>query len=74
LGTTHTIESTSATVRYRHRKTKGNESRKACMAMVFKPSQAVAKKWRLLNGSQITPNVIPGVQLTNSRPGDKTVA
>ena len=36
LRTTNPIESTFATVRLRHRKTKGNGSRAACLAMVFK--------------------------------------
>jgi len=34
------IESTFATVRHRQRRTKGNGSRKACLAMVFKLTQA----------------------------------
>jgi putative transposase len=36
LRTTNPIESTFATVRWRHRRTKGNGSRRACLAMVFK--------------------------------------
>lgn len=62
LRTTNPIESTFATVRHRHRKTKGNGSRKACLAMVFKLTQAAEKKWRLLNGSKIMPDVIRGVR------------
>ena len=62
LRTTNPIESTFATVRHRHRRTKGNGSRKACLAMVFKLTQAAEKKWRLLNGSQIMPDVIRGVR------------
>ena len=30
--------------------------------MVFKLTQAAEKKWRLLNGSQIMPDVIRGVR------------
>src|SRR5829696_450853 len=52
LRTTNPIESTFATVRLRHRRTKGNGSRTACLTMVFKLMQSAAKKWRLLNGSQ----------------------
>jgi transposase-like protein len=62
LRTTNPIESTFATVRHRHRRTKGNGSRKACLAMVFKLTQAAEKKWRLLNGSKIMPDVIRGVR------------
>src|SRR5205085_4989134 len=62
LRTTNPIESTFATVRLRHRKTKGSGSRVACLAMVFKLMQSAAKRWRLLNGSQLLPDVIAGVQ------------
>ena len=36
LRTTNPIESTFATVRLRHRRTKGNGSRQACLTMVYK--------------------------------------
>ena len=62
LRTTNPIESTFATVRLRHRRTKGNGSRTACLTMVFKLMQSAAKRWRLLNGSQLLPEVIAGVQ------------
>jgi len=62
LRTTNPIESTFATVRLRHRRTKGNGSRTACLTMVFKLLQSAAKRWRLLNGSQLLPDVIAGVQ------------
>jgi transposase-like protein len=62
LRTTNPIESTFATVRLRHRRTKGNGSRLACLTMVFKLMQSASKKWRLLNGSQLLPEVIAGVQ------------
>lgn len=65
LRTTNPIESTFATVRHRHRRTKGNGSRKACLAMVFKLTQAAETKWRLLNGSTIIPDVIRGVRFIN---------
>ena len=44
LRTTNPIESTFATVRLRHRRTKGSGSRQACLAMVFKLVQAAEKK------------------------------
>jgi hypothetical protein len=50
-------------VRLRHRKTKGNGSRKACLATVYKLMQSAAKRWRLLNGSNHLPDVIAGVQI-----------
>jgi transposase-like protein len=62
LRTTNPIESTFATVRHRHRRTKGNGSRSACLTMVFKLMQSAARKWRLLNGSQLLPDVVAGVQ------------
>jgi len=62
LRTTNPIESTFATVRLRHRRTKGSGSRTACLTMVFKLMQSAAKRWRLLNGSQHLADVTQGVQ------------
>jgi transposase-like protein len=62
LRTTNPIESTFATVRLRHRRTKGSGSRVACLTMVFKLMQSASKKWRLLNGSQLLPDVIQGIK------------
>ena len=62
LRTTNPIESTFATVRLRHRKTKGNGTRKACLTMVYKLMESAAKRWRMLNGSNFLPEVIAGVQ------------
>jgi putative transposase len=61
LRTTNPIESTFATVRLRHDKTKGNGSRIACLSMVFKLVQSAAHGWRLLNGSKILPEVLAGI-------------
>lgn len=60
LRTTNPIESKFATVRLRHRRTKGNGSRLACLTMVFKLMQSASKRWRLLNGSNLLPDVIQG--------------
>ena len=49
LRTTNPIESTFATIRLRHRKTKGNGTRRASLAMMFKLAQSASKKWRRLN-------------------------
>jgi transposase-like protein len=65
LRTTNPIESTFATVRLRHRRTKGNGSRQACLTMVYKLMESAAKHWRLLNGSQLLPEVIAGVVFTD---------
>ena len=62
LRTTNPIESTFATIRLRHRRTKGSGSRTACLTMVFKLMQSAAQRWRLLNGSQLLDQVIQGVQ------------
>jgi putative transposase len=61
LRTTNPIESTFATVRLRTKRTKGSGSRTACLTMVYKLMESASKKWRLLNGSQLIPQVIRGV-------------
>ena len=65
LRTTNPIESIFATVRLRHRRTKGSGSRVACFAMVFKLVQSAAKRWRRLTGHALISDVIQGVQFTN---------
>lgn len=62
LRTTNPIESIFATVRLRHRRTKGSGSRSACFAMVFKLVQSASKKWRRLTGHALITDVIHGVQ------------
>ena len=52
LRTTNPIESTFATIRLRHRRTKGNGTRRASLTMMFKLAQAAEKHWRRLNGHQ----------------------
>lgn len=61
LRTTNPIESTFATIRLRHRRTKGNGSRIASLTMMFKLAESAARGWRLLNGAQLLPDVIHGV-------------
>jgi putative transposase len=65
IRTTNPIESTFATVRLRHRKTKGSGSRVACLTMVFKLMQSAEKNWRLLNGAILLPDVIAGIPFLN---------
>ena len=61
IRTTNPIESTFATVRLRHDKTKGNGSRRACLAMVFKLVESAQKRWRKLNGHDRISDVIAGI-------------
>jgi putative transposase len=72
--TTNPIESTFATVRLRHRRTKGNGSRVACLAMVFKLCESAAKTWRLLNGAKLLPDVIAGAKFINGENPEKSAA
>jgi len=65
LRTTNPIESVFATVRLRHKRTKGSGSRARCLAMVHQLMLSAAKRWRLLNGSDLLPDVIAGVQFTD---------
>jgi len=62
LRTTNPIESTFATVRLRTKKTKGSGSRVACLTMVYKLMKSAEKKWRLLSGSSLLPDVIQGTK------------
>ena len=74
LRTTNPIESTFATVRLRHRRTKGNGSRGACLAMVFKLCESAARKWRTLNGAKLLPDVIAGVRFIDGEKTEKAAA
>jgi transposase-like protein len=65
LRTTNPIESVFATVRLRHKRTKGNGSRTRCLAMVHQLMLSAAKRWQLLNGSDLLPDVIAGVPFTD---------
>jgi putative transposase len=60
IRTTNPIESTFATVRLRHDKTRNNASRLACLTMVFKLLENASKTWRKLNGSDLLPAVVAG--------------
>ena len=65
LRTTNPIESVFATVRLRHRRTKGSGSRVACLAMVHQLMLSASKRWKLLNGAKLLADVIQGVQFTD---------
>ena len=60
LRTTNPIESTFATIRLRHRKTKGNGTRRASLATMFKLAMSASKKWRRLNCHERIKLVIEG--------------
>lgn len=60
LRTTNPIESTFATIRLRHRKTKGCGTRRTSLAMMFKLAQSASKKWRRLNCHEKITLVIEG--------------
>jgi transposase-like protein len=60
LRTTNPIESTFATIRLRHRKTKGNGTRRASLAMMFKLAQSASKKWRRLRSYEKITLVLEG--------------
>ena len=74
IRTTNPIESTFATVKHRQRKTKGNGSRVACLTMVFKLMESAAKKWRLLNGSKLLPEIIQGTKFIDGIKQEKVAA
>lgn len=65
LRTTNPIESTFATVRLRHRRTKGNGTRTATLAMVFKLCREAEKGWRRLDGFKFIPLVEAGIKFVN---------
>jgi putative transposase len=62
IRTTNPIESTFATIRLRHRKTRGCGSAKASLTMMFKLAQSASKGWRKLRGHQHIPDLIHGVK------------
>ena len=65
LRTTNPIESTFATIRLRHRRTKGNGTRRTSLAMMFKLAESASKKWRRLRGYDQIPLVIQGKQFVD---------
>jgi putative transposase len=71
LRTTNPIESTFATVRLRHRKTKGNGTRKATLAMVYKLCREAELGWRKLTGYKFIPLVEAGIKFMNGEQVDE---
>ena len=60
LRTTNPIESTFATIRLRHRTTKGSGTRRTSLAMMFKLAQSAAKRWRRLRAHEMIVHVLEG--------------
>jgi transposase-like protein len=60
LRTTNPIESTFATIRLRHRKTKGNGTRRASLTMMFKLAESASKKWKRLRSHEKITLVLEG--------------
>jgi transposase-like protein len=60
LRTTNPIESTFASIRLRHRRTKGNGSRTATLTMLFKLALEAEKGWRRLNAPVLLLELLRG--------------
>ncbi len=65
LRTTNPIESTFATIRLRHRKTKGSGTRRTSLVMMFKLAQSAQKRWRRLNGHEQIIHLLQGKQFVD---------
>jgi transposase-like protein len=74
IRTTNPIESTFATVRLRHRRTKGNGTRQATLTMVYKLCREAEKNWRRLDGYKILPLVVAGRTFKNGELADADAA
>ena len=65
IRTTNPIESTFATIRLRHKSTKGNGTAKATEAMAFKLCQQAEKSWRRLKGFEKLDLVAKDIKFEN---------
>jgi transposase-like protein len=65
LRTTNPIESTFATIRHRHSRTKGSGSRRTSLAMMFKLAKAAEKHWRKLDGQKQITLLLEGKKFVN---------
>lgn len=61
LRSSNVIESAFATVRHRTRKTKGNGSRAATLAMIYKLGREAERSWRRLNKPELLRHLLDGV-------------
>jgi putative transposase len=67
LRTTNPIESTFATVRLRHRRTKGSGSRQASLTMVFMLVRQAENHWRRLNGRELIVQLLEGKKFKDGK-------
>lgn len=74
LRTTNPIESAFATIRLRHRRTKGSGSRTASLTMMFKLAESASRRWRALNGSKLLPDVLRGTPFQDGLPAPRSAA
>lgn len=65
IRTTNPIESTFATIRLRHKSTKGNGTAKATEAMAFKLCRQAEKNWRRLKGFEKLDLVAKDIKFEN---------
>jgi len=65
LRMTNPVESTFATIRPQHRRTKGSGSRKASLTILFKLAQSASRRWRRLNGDHQIVLVLEGKVFTD---------
>ncbi len=70
LRTTNPIESTFATIRLRHRRTKGSGTRRASLTMIFKLAQSAQKRWRRLNSHEKILPLLEGKVFVNGEMQD----
>ncbi len=64
--TTNPIESTFATMRLRHRRTKGNGTRQATLTMLFKLVESAAKHWRTIDEASLLSEVARDTKFQDS--------
>ncbi len=62
IRSTNVIESTFATVRHRHRQTKGCGSRAATFTMAYNLASEAQKGWRRIGGYHLIAKVLKGVK------------
>jgi transposase-like protein len=74
LRTTNPIESTFATIRLRHKRTKGCGSRTTSLTMMFKLAESASRRWRALAGSKLLPDVLLGTPFQDGLPTPEAAA
>lgn len=67
IRTTNPIESTFATIRLRHRRTKGNGTRQATLTMLFKLAESAAQHWRAFNAAELLIEVAKNTQFQDGQ-------